>query len=152
MSTIEAKPELEGNGRAAPERATIAVENPATGQTIASVPDMDAAQVKELVDRARAAQPAWAALGFEGRAEVMYDLRRWLVENRDARGGHDRRGDRQDARGGQLTEIFFVCDSLGFWAKNAPKYLADEKVRTHSPLAARQEDVSCATGRTAWSA
>ena len=33
-----------------------------------------------------------------------------------------------------LAEMFYVCDALGFWAKNARKYLADEKVRTHSPL------------------
>ena len=134
MSTIEAKPELEGNGRAAPERATIAVENPATGQTIASVPDMGAAEVKELVDRARAAQPAWAALGFEGRAEVMYDLRRWIVENRARVAGTIVEENGKPADEAMLTEIFYVCDSLGFWAKNAPKYLGDEKVRTHSPL------------------
>ena len=33
-----------------------------------------------------------------------------------------------------LAEMFYVCDALGFWAKNARKYLADEKVKTHSPL------------------
>ena len=33
-----------------------------------------------------------------------------------------------------LAEIFYVCDALGFWAKNARKYLADERIKTHSPL------------------
>src|SRR3954454_13029712 len=84
MSTVEAKPDqLENGGGTAAERPPIAVENPATGQTIASVPDMDSAQVKGLVDRARAAQPSWDALGFDGRAEVMHELRRWVVANRD---------------------------------------------------------------------
>ena len=82
MSTVEAGPEVQGNGRTGAQ-ATFTVENPATGQTIATVPDLDAAQVKTLVERARAAQPAWEALGFEGRAEVMYEMRRWVVENRE---------------------------------------------------------------------
>ena len=71
MSTIEAKPELEGNGRAAPDRATIAVENPATGQTIASVPDMDAAQATpkppvKMSQRSGAVQAAavWAVVAW----------------------------------------------------------------------------------------
>jgi acyl-CoA reductase-like NAD-dependent aldehyde dehydrogenase len=33
-----------------------------------------------------------------------------------------------------LTEALYTCDALGFWAKSGPKYLADERVRTHSPF------------------
>jgi acyl-CoA reductase-like NAD-dependent aldehyde dehydrogenase len=33
-----------------------------------------------------------------------------------------------------LAELFYVCDALGFWAKKAPGYLADERIRTHSVL------------------
>ena len=64
----------------------------------------------------------------------MYALRHWIVQNRDRvldvlvkENGKTR----EDAL---LAEIFYVCDALGFWAKNARKYLADEKVKTHSPL------------------
>lgn len=112
----------------------IPVENPATGEIIGQVDDMGAAQVKTLVQRARRAQPGWEALGFEGRAQLMYDLRYWLVQNRErlirtviAENGKTR----EDAL---LAELWYVCDSLGFWAKNASKYLADERVRSHSPL------------------
>src|SRR5882672_4421952 len=119
MSTVEAKPDQLGNGAA--ERAQIAVENPATGETIASVPDLDAAQVKALVDRARAAQPAWAGLGFDGRADVLYDLRRWVVDNRERVAQTIVEENGKPADEAMLTEIFYVCDSLGFWAKNAPK-------------------------------
>ncbi len=45
---------------------------------------------------------------------------------------------REDA---QLAELFFVADAFGFWAKRARKYLADERIRPHSPLLLRQEDV-----------
>ena len=33
-----------------------------------------------------------------------------------------------------LADLWYVCDSLGFWGKKAKKYLADERVKTHSPL------------------
>ena len=134
MSTVEAGPELHGNGHAEPGGAAIAVENPATGQTIASVPDMDPARVKQLVDRARAAQPAWNALGFAGRAEVMYELRRWVVESRQRIVGTIVEENGKPPDEALLTELFYTCDSLGFWAKHGPKYLADERVRPHSPL------------------
>src|SRR5918911_5193961 len=66
-----------GNGR------TFAVENPATGETIAHLPDMDAANVAELVERARAAQVAWGEASFDDRAAVMYRARKWMTDNRD---------------------------------------------------------------------
>ena len=59
----------------------IEVENPATGETIATVPELGADEVRALVAAARAAQPAWAEVGFEGRAEVLLAARRWLVAN-----------------------------------------------------------------------
>jgi acyl-CoA reductase-like NAD-dependent aldehyde dehydrogenase len=131
MSTVEAKPELQENGRGA---ASIPVENPATGATIATVPDMDSTQVKGLVDRARTAFQAWRELGFDGRAEVLYELRRWMIDNRDRVIGTIVEENGKPPDEAMLTEVVYVADSLGFWAKNAPKYLGDEKVRTHSPL------------------
>ena len=116
------------------ERPRIAVENPATGETVGYVDDMDAATVGAIVDRARAAQPDWEALGFEGRAAKLRDLRVWMVENRKRvidilvkEGGKTP----EDA---MLADLWYVCDALGFWGKKAKKYLADERVKTHSPL------------------
>jgi acyl-CoA reductase-like NAD-dependent aldehyde dehydrogenase len=56
------QPTTSHNGSSAGD--TIPVENPATGEIIAHVPDMSAEEVAGLVERARAAQPAWEALGF----------------------------------------------------------------------------------------
>jgi acyl-CoA reductase-like NAD-dependent aldehyde dehydrogenase len=114
--------------------ATIAVENPATGAIVTTVPDLDAGAVAALVARARKAQPAWEALGFEGRAEVLNELRRWVVANRERVANTIVEENGKPADEAMLTEIFYLCDSLGFWAKSAPKYLADERVKTHSPL------------------
>src|SRR5206468_6760672 len=124
MATVEQETRAAQNGGGA---ATIPVENPATGDTIAHVPDLSSAEVAALAKRARIAQPAWEALGFEGRAEVFREMRRWFVQNRQrivqtivAETGKTR----EDA---QTTELFLILDALSFWAKRAPKYLADER-------------------------
>ncbi|MDQ3934051.1 MAG: aldehyde dehydrogenase family protein [Actinomycetota bacterium] len=117
-----------GNGK------TFAVENPATGETIAHLPDMDAEQVKELVDRARAAQPAWEAKSFDERARIMFRARKWMVDNRErvARTVMDETGKtREDAF---LADVFTTADALGFWAKKAETYLKDERVHSTNPF------------------
>jgi|RhiMetdeSRZDD1v2_1073273.scaffolds.fasta_scaffold31075_6 acyl-CoA reductase-like NAD-dependent aldehyde dehydrogenase len=135
MSALEnAEVAVETNGSPTTARERIAVDNPATGEIVGYVDDMDAAMVAAIVDRARAAQPAWDALGFERRAAKLRELRGWLVDNRRrvidilvAEGGKTP----EDA---MLADLWYVCDALGFWGKSAKKYLADERVKTHSPL------------------
>src|SRR5436189_3980045 len=133
MATLETRgPAVQLNGGDAGSQ--IPVENPATGQTIGHVPDMDAAAIKHMVDVARAAQPAWGEMGFEARAKVFYRARKWLVDNRDrvARTIIEETGKtREDA---MLAEVLFIADSFGYWAKSAPKHLKDERVKSHSPL------------------
>ena len=46
-------------------------------------PDLAADDVRALAERGRAAQPAWEALGFEGRARVLRRAQKWVVDNRD---------------------------------------------------------------------
>jgi acyl-CoA reductase-like NAD-dependent aldehyde dehydrogenase len=112
----------------------LTVENPATGELIGRVPALDAAAVSELIATARAAQPAWEALGFKARAEIFKAAQRWLIVN----------GERvreticsetgktyEDAQ----VELSVAAGSFAFWAKHAARYLADETLRSTSPLA-----------------
>jgi len=113
---------------------TIQVENPATGQVIRTLPVTSQDEVRALVDRARAAQPAWEALGFEGRARVLRRMQKWMVDNADrvVQTIVDESGKTyEDA---SVVELAYGAGALGFWAKHAPKYLADEKVRTSNPF------------------
>ncbi|MBU0751607.1 MAG: NADP-dependent succinate-semialdehyde dehydrogenase [Gammaproteobacteria bacterium] len=55
--------------------ASYAVRNPASGDTLAKVPDMDAAETRRAIDAANAALPAWRALTGKERAAV---LRKWF--------------------------------------------------------------------------
>ena len=63
------------------EGADIPVENPATGQVIATVPDLSTEAVRELAVQARAAQPGWEAIGFEGRGRIMLRAQKWLLDH-----------------------------------------------------------------------
>src|SRR3954447_5620507 len=131
MATVD-KTREQATTNGAGDGGTIAVENPVTGETIAQVPDLDDAQVAELARKGRAAQPGWEALGFEARGDVMLAMRNWLVENRERMTQTivDETGKvREDA---QQLEVFLTADTLSFWAKKAKKYLADERIRSHS--------------------
>jgi len=113
---------------------TVDVENPATGTVIRTVPVTSPAEVAEMVARARAAQPAWEALGFEGRGRVLRRMQRWIVDNADrvVQTIVDESGKTwEDA---SVVELAYGAGALGFWAKHAPEYLADEKVRTSNPF------------------
>jgi acyl-CoA reductase-like NAD-dependent aldehyde dehydrogenase len=112
----------------------IPVENPATGEVIGSVPNRSAKEVEEIVARARAAQPAWEALGFEARARVFRRAQKWVMDNADriiATIVSETGKTYEDA---QLAEISYVAGAFGFWAKSAPEYLADEKVKSSNPF------------------
>jgi acyl-CoA reductase-like NAD-dependent aldehyde dehydrogenase len=112
----------------------ISVENPATGEPVAQVPTVSAREVGELVARGRRAQPAWAALGFEGRARVLLETRRWLARHaeRTIRTIMSETGKTwEDA---QFAELFFAGEALRFWARRSARYLADERLRSFSPV------------------
>ncbi|HKH16319.1 MAG TPA: aldehyde dehydrogenase family protein [Solirubrobacteraceae bacterium] len=112
----------------------IRVENPATGGFVAGVPRIVPDAVPGLVARARAAQPAWEALGFDGRATILRRAQKWVVDNSDriARTIVSETGKTYDDA--LMAEIGYVASAFGFWAKHAPRFLADEKVRTSSPF------------------
>jgi acyl-CoA reductase-like NAD-dependent aldehyde dehydrogenase len=120
---------------------TITVRDPARGSTIAEVPALGHDATSALVGRARAAQPAWEALGFDGRAALMRDMRRWIVRNR-ARVIETLSAETGKPFEDSQLELFYCVDALGFWAKRAAKWLADERERPHSPLLLGRKVVS----------
>ena len=110
------------------EAPAVAVENPATGETITTVPVLGPDDVAALASRAREAQPRWHALGFEGRARVLRHAQKWMLDNADriidvvvSETGKTH----EDA---QLADLSYTVSALGFWAEEAPRYLADERV------------------------
>lgn len=66
---------LKGAWTEADDGRTIAVKNPATGETLGTVPRFGAAETRRAIDAAAAAQPAWRARTGKERAAI---LRRWF--------------------------------------------------------------------------
>ncbi|MDR6235333.1 NADP-dependent succinate-semialdehyde dehydrogenase [Pseudomonas oryzihabitans] len=63
--------------------ATVSVDNPATGETLGTIPKLGRAETKRAIDAANRALPAWRALTAKERSAK---LRRWyelLIENQD---------------------------------------------------------------------
>ena len=122
-----------GSSTEAPARE-VPVTNPATGEIIATVPELRAEEVHGMVAAARDAQPTWAAVGFEGRAEVLLAARDWMVANAERVvativGETGRPVDET-----QFAELSYGLSSLEFWAKAAGTYLADEELESASPF------------------
>ena len=124
-------PTTSQNGQSTTESAPVL--NPATGEQLAHVPALTREGTIALVERARRAQPAWEALGFHERGLLMRDLRRWAIKNR-ARVLRTLMDEAGKAKVDCQLELYYVADTLGFWAKRAEGYLADETPRPHSPI------------------
>ncbi len=137
MATVEQQvPETENavaNG-STPLITGIAVENPATGETVATVPDLSAAEVAEMAARGRAAQPEWEAYGFDGRARVMLRAQKWVMDNAPRIVDTIVSETGKTFEDAELAEIGYAGNAFGFWAKNGAKYLEDDYVKSSQVL------------------
>jgi acyl-CoA reductase-like NAD-dependent aldehyde dehydrogenase len=106
---------------------TLPVHDPARGDVIDELPIDDAASVEAVVARARAAQPAWAAMPVRERGRLLRRARRQLVR---ARREILERLERETgkARFDVVGELMGVCLDLGGLVRRAPRWLATEKV------------------------
>jgi acyl-CoA reductase-like NAD-dependent aldehyde dehydrogenase len=134
MATVEQQVPETQNGVAAPVAGGIPVENPATGETIRIVPDLDAEQVAEMAARGRVAQAEWEAYGFEGRSRVMRRAQKWIMDNAERVVGTIVSETGKTYEDAELAEIGYAGNAFGFWAKYGPKYLEDEHVKSSQVL------------------
>ncbi len=72
-----------GQWRAATSGRTIEVENPATGQVVATVPEASLEDVDAAVAAARPAFPVWATTEVAERVQVLRALSEELAARRD---------------------------------------------------------------------
>jgi len=134
MASVEQTTAPTTNGATA---HTIAVENPATGQLITTVPVMGAEELEAMAQRARQAQPQWEAIGFDGRARIMRRAQKWMLDNADGVLACVVQESGKTYEDAQLADLGYTVTALGFWAKEAGKYLADERVPSwNNPVAA----------------
>jgi acyl-CoA reductase-like NAD-dependent aldehyde dehydrogenase len=119
-----------GTNGASARGVDIPVENPATGKIVATVPDLDAAAVAEMAARARAAQPNWEAFGFEARGRILLRAQKWLIDNSERVIETIISETGKTYEDAEFAEIAYAANAFGFWAKEAPKYLEDERIKS----------------------
>lgn len=110
-------------------RQKLALTNPATLEPLYEIECQNKEDVDAVIAKARAAQPAWAALSIEQRCEYMFKLRDVILDKQEelvkvviGETGKPM----QDA----LTfEVWAVCAFISYWCQQAPKTLSDEVSR-----------------------
>ena len=102
--------------------------------------------------RARAAQPAWEALGFEGRARVLRRMQKWVVDNADRviQTIVDETGKTyEDAA---VVEVSYGAGALRLLGQARAEVPGRREGPHDEPVRARPQAAASATGRSASSA
>lgn len=115
---------------------SLRVHDKASGELIDDLPVDDEESVGAAVERARQAQPGWAALGAHERGRILKRARRRLVA---ARSEILRLLERETgkARWDVVGELFNVCLDIGYYSRRAPKWLRAQRVSTR-PLVGKR--------------
>ncbi len=74
---------INGEWRNALSDETIKVNNPATGETIATVPNMGATETRQAIESAEIAQKMWQARTASERAKIMRQWFNLILENQE---------------------------------------------------------------------
>jgi len=109
----------------------LSVASPGTNEPIGEIAVQTAGQVAEVVRRARAAQPAWAALSFDDRARYMRRALKLLLANQERYLDVIMRETGRSKVESIMMEMFPACDALAYYAKRAKKILADRRPGMH---------------------
>ena len=112
-------------------RRRYRLRSPVSLEPIGELSCMTEADVARCLERARKAQPAWAALSFDERAAVMRRVISLVLERQDRITEQVIRETGKTETEAFAMEVFASLDSLTYYAKNAKKFLAPEKRRIH---------------------
>ena len=80
---LKAQAYIDGKWCEAADNAIFDVSNPATGEVIASLPDMGVAETRAAIEAADAAWPAWRARTAKERAGILRKLFFLMMENQE---------------------------------------------------------------------
>ena len=109
----------------------IQVASPATGERIDEVPVFTRDQVRDAVALARETQRSWAALSFRQRGAMLKHFRDALLDAKEEVALTVCAETGKPEVEVYTVEIFYVCDAIGYWAKHAQQYLADQAATPH---------------------
>ena len=102
--------------------------NPATGEVLREIDCAGEVEVRTAVQRARAAQPAWAELGVRRRIEVLRKFQTGLYARKSEIAAVITREAGKPVAEALVTEVLVVLDAARFLIDNAWSLLRDEPV------------------------
>ena len=111
---------------------SIAVKNPINGQTLYSITDPTDEHIESVFATARGMQDKIRNMTVKERVAEMMKINDYVIANREmilTRIIEETGKSRMDAL---VAEVFEVCDVIDYFAKRAPKVLADQTV--HTPI------------------
>jgi acyl-CoA reductase-like NAD-dependent aldehyde dehydrogenase len=114
----------------------IEVRNPASGELLATVPTLEGPALAGLAASGRAAQPQWAAIGFDERARVLQRMQRWLLDNAERVIETIVSETGKAYEDAQLLELGYGVSALSFWSRHASDYLSERRSLARTPLIA----------------
>ena len=119
-----------------PSAEEIAVTNPVTSDVIGHIPVMERAQVQAIVERGRAAQPAWEARGAEARARLLATWDRMLWNDRENVIQLIRR-ETGKSKGSAYVELAVLGEVAQYYTRRGPRLLRPQTRRAAFPLIQR---------------
>src|SRR4051812_5015794 len=114
----------------------IASMNPATGETLQELDCANDGEVVATVERAKAAQSAWAELGVRKRIAILRQFQAKLSERKSEIAGAITREAGNPLAEALITEVLVVLDACRFLIDNAYPLLRDEPL-PHGNLATK---------------
>jgi len=132
MSTTEHAPADLSAPASANGADRIEIRCPADGHTVGFIPNQGPAEIAAMAAELRAAQPAWEAIGPDGRARYLYKWLDWIFDNEEkllslaqAESGK--------SWGDVSIETTVAVEVINYYAKNAKEFLSDKSYRPHGP-------------------
>jgi hypothetical protein len=108
------------------EANVVHMWDPATMDYFGSKPAMNAAQVKEAVEKARKAQAAWKKSSFRKRRQLMRIMQRYFTENQETCARVAVRDSGKTMLDALIGEVLVTCEKLAWLEKDGEKYLRPE--------------------------
>ncbi|TVR61255.1 MAG: aldehyde dehydrogenase family protein [Spirochaetaceae bacterium] len=110
------------------------IVKPATGEFLAAVENESPESLKEKVARARAAQPAWAALTVRERARHLRLVREFVVTNADRISGTIADCTGKTLNDAFVTETFPAALAVGYYCKAVARFMRPRRLGRSSVM------------------
>jgi succinate-semialdehyde dehydrogenase len=142
---------INGCWRSARSGATLEVSDPATGETVGRVPNMDTAETREAIDAAESALPLWRTKLPQERARILRAWHDLMMDNREDLAilmTLEQGKPISESRG----EIDYAASFVEWFAEEA-KRLDGEMPASHLPnrlMTVRREPVGVTAAVTPW--